>query len=132
MATCLLSLRGDIEELKKFFLELLKQVNYTVILEEGLEDGFRLIGANRMRISQLYIALHSLVGGYIPRNRITIELTAHRDGDVMEATLRSVPYLDTLDLETKEYTQGEKERCIKLVELFSEQINIQFAHTQFS
>ncbi len=127
MATGLLRLRGSIEELKEFFLGLLKQVNYKVILEEGLEDGFRLIGANSVRISQLYIALRSLFGGYIPRNRITIELTAHRDGDVIEAVLRSVPFLDTLDLETKEYEQGEKERCQKLVELFSEQINMQFA-----
>jgi len=126
MATRLLSLQGDIEELKKFFLELLKQVNYKVILEEGLENGFRVIGASGQRISQLAIALHSLVGGYVPRNRITIELTAHRDGAVMEATLKSIPYLDTLDLETKEYTLGEQERCIKLVERFSEQINKQF------
>ena len=126
MATRLLSLRGDIEELKKFFLELLRQVGYTVILEEGLETGFSVIGASGQRISQLAIALHSLFGGYIPRNRIAIELKAHRDGAVMKATLKSIPYLDILDIETKEYTQGEQERCTKLVELFSEQISKQF------
>ena len=126
MATHLLSLRGDIEELKKFFLELLKQVGYTVILKEGLETGFIVIGADRERTSQLSVALHSLVGGYMPMNRIAIELTAHRDGAVMKATLKSIPYLDILDIETKEYTQGEQERCTKLVELFSEQISNQF------
>ena len=126
MATHLLSLRGDIEDLKKFFLELLKQVNYTVILEEGFETGFRVIGASSQRTSQLAVALHALVGGYIPRNRIAIELTTHRDGAVMKATLKIIPYLDILDIETTEYTQGEQERCAKLAQMFSEQINKQF------
>ena len=127
MATQTLSLRGDIEELKKFFRELLIQVGYTVILEEGLETGFRVIGADRARTSQLYIALHSLVGGYVPRNRVAIELTAHRDGATMKATLKSIPYLDILDVETKEYTQSEQERCEKLVNLFSEQMLEKFS-----
>jgi hypothetical protein len=127
MATRPLSLRGDIEEMKKFFLELLKQVGYTVILEEGLETGFRVIGADRARTSQLYVALHALVGGYVPKNRITIELTAHRDGVPMKATLKSIPYLDILDIETKEYTQSEQERCEKLVNLFAEQMLDKFS-----
>ena len=127
MATRPLSLRGNIKELKKFFLELLKQVGYAVILEEGLETGFRVIGADRARTSQLSVALHALVGGYVPKNRIAIELTAHRDCAAMKATLKSIPYLDILDVETKEYTQSEQERCEKLVNLLSEQILEKFS-----
>jgi len=122
MATCYLTIQGDIKELKSFFLGLLENVAFKLIQIEESEKYLKMIGANKERISQLIVALNSLFGGYVHKNRITIELTARTDGTSLETTVKSIPYLDILDIEAKEYTKSEQERCEKLVKLFSDQM----------
>lgn len=122
MATCYLTIQGDIKELKSFFLDLLEKVAFKLIQVEESENYLIIIGANKERISQLIVALSSLFGGYVHKNRIAIELTAHTDGISLETTVKSIPYLDILDIEAKEYTKSEQERCEKLVKLFSDQM----------
>jgi hypothetical protein len=96
MVTQTLNLHGNLEELSAFFLELLREVNFTVILEEDLEAGFRIIGTDRKRMSQLAVTLFSFTGGYLPRNRIATELAALQNDGTVTATLKSSPYIDIL------------------------------------
>jgi hypothetical protein len=64
--------------------------------------------------------------GYIHRNRIVIELTAHQENDHLTATMICKPYLDVVDIEVPEEKPEEKERCERLVNLFSERIREKF------
>lgn len=127
MAARYLSLQGDIKELESFFLGLLEKVAFTLILVEESERRIRMVGANSERVSQLIVALNSLLGGYLHRNRIAIELTAQIEGTMIKATVKSMPYLDILDIEAKEYTRNEQERCERLVKLFSDQLTENFS-----
>jgi hypothetical protein len=122
MAANLLSLQGDIEELKTFFLGLLEEAGFSLVYREESGAGFKMVGANRERVSQLIITLNSLLGGYVPKNRVAVELQARRDGAALSASLRGVNYLDILDIEAREFTQSELEICVRLVSLFSEQL----------
>jgi hypothetical protein len=122
MVTQTLNLHGNLEELSAFFLELLREVNFTVILEEDLEAGFRMIGTDRKRMSQLAVTLFSLTGGYLPRNRIAIELTALQNDGTVTATLKSSPYIDILDVEATAYTKSENEVCLRLTKTFADRM----------
>lgn len=122
MVTQTLNLHVKLEELSAFFLELLREVNFTVVLEEDLEAGFRIIGTNRKRVSQLVATLFSLTGGYLPQNRIAIELRALQNGDAVTATLKSSPYIDILDVEATAYTKSENETCSRLTKTFADRM----------
>lgn len=122
MAFNQLSLRGDIEELNKFFLTLLGEVGFPLIYSEESGAGFKMVGANRERVSQLIVTLGSMLWGYAPKNRVAVELEARREGAALMASLRGVSYLDILDIEAKEFTQSEMESCVRLVSLFSERL----------
>jgi hypothetical protein len=126
MAMQTLNLSANLEELSALFLELLREVNFTVILHEDLEAGFRIIGADKKRMSQLTATLFSIIGGYLPRNRIAIELTALLDDGIITATLKCSPYLDILDIEAKTYTQRENETYLKLIKTFTDRIMEKF------
>jgi len=127
MATQTFSLSANLEELSALFLDLLREINFTIILHEDLEAGFRIIGANKTRLSQLTVTLYSLTGGYFPQNRIAIELTAILDRGIITATLKCSPYLDILDIEVKANNQREKETCLKLIKTLTDRIAEKFS-----
>ena len=126
MAVLNLSLHGETEELRDFFIEFLGEIGFFIIHREEWRDGFRIMGASAKRTSQLTATLMNLFIGYIPRNRTAIELTARRDDGLMTATLMCTPYLDVVDLEAPDGDPQEKERCEKLTNLFHDRIQDKF------
>lgn len=122
MAARTLRLRGDHKELFQLFKTMLGEVNFFIIYEERKGDGFRVISVNRKRTSQLVSTLLSLIGGFIPRKRLVIELLAfERDGE-LTAELKCKPYLDNLDMEAVVESRAELDRCEQLVGLFGNRI----------
>jgi hypothetical protein len=126
MTTLNLSLHGDGEELRDLFIKLLGEIGFFIIHQEELRDGFRVIGASAKRASQLTATMLNLFIGYIHRNRIVIEMTAHQENDHLTATMICKPYLDVVDIPVPEEKPEEKERCERLVSLFSERIREKF------
>ncbi|MFQ6053346.1 MAG: hypothetical protein ACE5OO_03840 [Candidatus Bathyarchaeia archaeon] len=122
MATRTLRLRGDRRGLYLLFRALLRDINFTVIHEEHLGGGFRVVGVNKKRVPQWASALLSLVGGYIPRKRVAIELTASERDGILTVDLECVPYLDILDMEAAVESQEERDMCTRLAEIFEERI----------
>jgi hypothetical protein len=113
----------DIEELRLIFKEYLDENRFLLVDEdEDLDGGFRMIGVNDKRRSMLSSVMMSLIGGFIPRNRVALELIAHRSDDVSIALLRCVPYLDNSDLETTPQSPQEKNRCEDLARALEKKI----------
>jgi hypothetical protein len=125
LTTLNLSLQGDCEELRDFYIELLGEIGFFIIHQEEWGDGFRVIGANAKRSSQLTATIMNLFIGYIHKNRIAIELVGHREKDHLAATLMCTPYLDVVDLAAPDEKPDEKERCERLVNLFYDRIQEQ-------
>ena len=67
-----------------------------------------MLGANNKKSSLLSSVMTSLIGGFIPRNRVALELIAHRRDDLLITILRCVPYLDNADLETTPQSPQER------------------------
>lgn len=126
MTTLNLSLQGDCEELRDFYIELLGEIGFFNIHQEEWGDGFRVIGASAKRSSQLTTTIMNLFIGYIHKNRIVIELVVHRENDHLAATLMCTPYLDVVDLEAPDEKPEEKERCERLVNMFYDRIQGKF------
>ena len=122
-----LSLQGDCEELRDFYVELLGEIGFYIIHQEEWEDGFRVIGANAKRSSQLTTTIMNLFIGYIHKNRIVIELGAHRENNHLTAQLTCTPYLDVVDLVAPDEKPEEKERCERLINMFYDQIQGKFS-----
>jgi len=122
MAARTIRLQGDHEELYSFFKELLQDVNFVILHEEQLGDGFHIVAVNKKRTSQLTTALLSLIGGFILRRRTGIELFAQERDGVLTAELRCAPYLGSLDIEVAAESQEERDMCRRLVELFGDKI----------
>ncbi len=126
MTTLNLSIQCDCEELRDFYIKLLNEIGFYTIHQEEWSDGFRVMGASAKRSSQLTTTIMNLFIGYIHKNRIVIELTAHRVNDHLAATLICVPYLDVVDLEAPDEKPEEKERCERLVNRFYDRIQGKF------
>ncbi len=126
MTTLNLSLQCDCEELRDFYISLLGEIGFFNIHQEEWGDGFRVIGASAKRSSQLTATIMNLFIGYIPQNRIVIELVAHREKDHLAATLMCTPYLDMVDLEAPDEKPEERERCERLARLFYDRIQGKF------
>jgi len=122
MAARTIQLRGDHRELHSFFKGLLKNVNFIIIHEENLDDGFLVVAVNKKRMSQLTAELMSLIGGFIPRNRIGIELFALEREDVLTVELKCNPYLSSLDMEAVIESPAELDKCKRQMEFFEEKI----------
>lgn len=115
-------LRSGHRELYDLFKTMLREVNFITIHEEHVVDGFRVVGINKKRTSLLTSTMLSLVGGYIPRKRLAIELYAlERDGE-LTAEMKCKPYIDNIDMEAAVENQEELDRCERLVELFEKEI----------
>ena len=126
MTTLNFSLQGDCEELRDFYIEFLNEIGFFNIHQEEWGDGLRVIGASAKRSSQLTTTIMNLFIGYIHKNRIVIELVAHRENDHLAATLMCTPYLDVVDLEAPDEIPEEKERCERLVNMFYDRIQGKF------
>lgn len=101
---------------------MIRGVNFIAIHEERMSRGFRIIVVNRKRTSQLTSTLLSLIGSYIPRKRVAIDLVVSEKDGELTAELRCKPYLDNLDMEAAVESKEELERCEKLAELFENEI----------
>ncbi len=126
MTTLNLSLQGNCEELRDFYIELLGEIGFFNIHQEEWGDGFRVMGASAKRSSQLTATIMNLFIGYIHKNRIVIELVAQRENDHLAASLTCTPYLDVVDLVAPDEKPEEKERCERLVNMFYDRIHGKF------
>ena len=116
-------LNGDIEALRGIFKKCLDEARFLLVDEdEDLDGGFRILGVNEKRRSMLSSVMMSLIGGFIPRNRVALELIARRRDDLSIAFLRCVPYLDNADLETKSQSPKERKRCEELARALEKKI----------
>ncbi|MBA7626128.1 hypothetical protein ES703_33570 [subsurface metagenome] len=113
----------DIETLRGIFKKCLDEARFLLIDDdEDLDGGFRMIGVNEKRRSMLDSVMTSLIGGFIPRNRVALELIAHRRDDVSIVILRCVPYMDNADLETKHQSPQERNNCEELARALEKKI----------
>jgi len=118
-----LKLKMEIDELRGIFMESLETARFLLVYEEGdLDGGFRIVGVNEKRRSLLSSVMTSLIGGFIPRNRVALELIAHRRDDLLIAILRCVPYMDNADLETTPQSPQEGKRCEELARALEKKI----------
>jgi hypothetical protein len=115
MANMNFSTYGDLKELRGCFHDILGGIGFIVIHEEGWETGFRVIGADRKRASQLTTTMMNMFIGYVRRNRIVVELEAWREKGLTTAKLTCDPYLDVVDIKSPDKIPVEIERCERLV-----------------
>ncbi len=107
-----LEFKLDIKALRGIFNEYLDETQFILINdEEDVDGGFRMLGVNKTKSSLLSSVMTSLIGGFIPRNRMALELIAHRRDDLLITILRCVPYMDNADLETTPQSPQERKRC---------------------
>ena len=105
----------DVEVLRRIFKEYLEETRFLLVDEEDeLDGGFRMLGVNNKKSSLLDSVMISLIGGFIPRNRVALELIVHIRNDFLITILRCVPYLDNADIETTPQSPQESNRCEEL------------------
>jgi len=106
---------GDIEALRGIFMEYLDETHFILVDEEDeVDGGFRMLGVNNKKRSLLSSVMTSLIGGFVPRNRVALEMIAHGRDDLVITILRCVPYMDNADLETTPQSPQERKRCEEL------------------
>jgi hypothetical protein len=126
LTTLNLNFQGAFEELRDYYIELLGEIGFFIIHQEEWGDGFRVIGINAKRSSQLTATIMNLFIGYIHKNRIAIELVAHRENNHLAAFLICTSYLDVVDLVAPDEKPEEKERCERLANMFYDRIQGKF------
>lgn len=126
MAVKNVKLLGDLKELFGFMREMLQKAHFIIMKEEDLGDGFRISVVNRKRTSLMTTTLLSLIGGYVPRNRVGLELTARDIGECLTVSIKCTSYLDNLDLELPDRKQEDRETCENLAEAFMSKITERF------
>lgn len=109
--------------LLEVFLGLLDEIDFKVIHKEEHADGFRVIASSRPRRSQLSMTMMNMFTGYVPRNRLAVELEARNRGDATQAVLRCSPYLDVLDMPAPSGDPREEELSLKLADLVTDRLN---------
>ena len=119
----ILELNGDLEEVRGIFMRYLEETRFLLVdEEEDLDGGFRMIGVNNKKSSLLSSVMMSLIGGFIPRNRVALELIAHKRDMGALVILRCIPYLDDADLETTPQSPQERKRCDDLARALTNKI----------
>ncbi len=81
-----------------------------------------MLGVNKTKRSLLSSVMTSLIGGFIPRNRVALELIAHRRDDLLITILRCVPYMDNADLETTPQSPQESKSCEEMARALEKKI----------
>ena len=127
MSTKTIELSGDLTELKMFFKDTLREINFIILDEENFSDRFRIFGVNKKRTSLMAITMLSLIGGYIPQKRVALELIAWEKNASLGAMLKCIPYIDTIDMEATVETPQESERCENLAKLLVDKITKRFS-----
>jgi len=122
MAEKRIELSGDLVSLRDAFKDVLREAGFIIAGENILSDRFSVVGVNKKRKSLMVTTLISLFWGYIPEKRTAMELVAFGKEGILNATLRCVPYIDTVDMEMKVETTKEKETCQQLVRIFLDRI----------
>ena len=122
MAEKRIELSGDLVSLRDAFKDVLREAGFIIAEENILSDRFSVVGVNKKRKSLMVTTLISLFWGYIPEKRTAMELVAFGKEGILNATLRCVPYIDTVDMEMKAETTKEKEKCQQLVRIFLDRI----------
>ncbi len=113
----------DIEALRGIFNEYLDEAQFILVDEdEDVDGGFRMLSVNKKKSSLLSSVMTSLIGGFIPRNRLALELIAHRRDDMLIAILRCVSYMDNADLETTPQSPQETKLCEELARTLQKKI----------
>lgn len=129
VATKRMELSGNLEYLMSFFKDTLGEVGFIIVEEDAHDDRFSVVGVNKKRRSLMATTLMSLIWGYIPEKRTAIELIASGEGESINAVLRCVPYIDTVDMELKAETAQEEEKCQRILNLFRDRITKKFGKT---
>ncbi len=110
-----LEINLGVEVLRGIFKEYLEETRFLLIDEEDeLDGGFRMLGVNNKKSSLLDSVMTSLIGGFIPRNRVALELITHKRDYFLITILRCVPYLNNADIETTTQSPQESKRCEEL------------------
>lgn len=122
MAEKRIELSGDLVSLRDAFKDVLREAGFIIAEENILSDRFSVVGVNKKRKSLMVTTLISIFWGYIPENRTAMELVAFGKEGILNATLRCVPYIDTVDMEMIAETTKEKETCQQLVRIFLDRI----------
>ncbi|MCW4050880.1 MAG: hypothetical protein NWE89_14215 [Candidatus Bathyarchaeota archaeon] len=118
-----MELNGDLEELRDIFMGYLEETRFLLVdEEEDLDGGFRVLGVNENKRSIFSSVMMSLIGGFVPRNRVALELIAHKRDMGALAILRCAPYLDNADLETTPQSPQESKRCEELARALTSKI----------
>ncbi len=107
-----LEINLDLDELRDVLKESMEEAGFLLVDDfDDSDGGFRMLGVNEKRSSMLSNFMMFLIGGFIPRNRVALELSAHRNDNFSIVILRCAPYLNDVDVETTPQTPRESERC---------------------
>ena len=125
-----MELNVDVEVLKGIFKEYLDETQFILVDEEDEgEGGFRMLSVNKKKRSLLSSVMTSLIGGFIPRNRVALEIIAHRRDDWLITILRCIPYMDNADMETTPQSPQERKRCEERARHLGKQILAKLSET---
>ncbi|MFP3951942.1 MAG: hypothetical protein ACLFVP_07395 [Candidatus Bathyarchaeia archaeon] len=117
--------RGELGELHDLFIEILEDAEFQILTDKSSSESIRIIGMNRGRSSQLTSTLFSIIGGYVEKNRIGVELYAMKKGGIIVGALRCSPYLSSFDMEVS--AEGKDlEKCRNLLRLFRDKIKSEY------
>jgi len=121
-----MELEGGLADLHDFFIKALEGAKFHILAERIEPESIRVLGVNRKRTSHLTSTIFSIIGGYIEKNRIGIELLARKKGDTIEGDLRCSPYLSNFDMEV--VAEGkELEKCRDILNFFQDKIKTEYS-----
>lgn len=120
-----MELEGGLADLHDFFIKALEEAKFHILADRVEPGSIRILGVNRERTSHLTSTIFSIIGGYIEKNRIGIELLARKRDELIEGELRCSPYLSSFDMEV--VAEGrELEKCRDLLTFFQEKIENEY------
>ncbi len=122
MASRTLRLRANRTELLSFFQNIFREYKFVIIYEEHLRNGFRLVAVNKKKESLMKTHLLSLIGGFIARNRLGVEIFAVEKEGYLDVDMRSAPYIPNIDMEAAIERQSDLDRCETVIGFFEEKI----------
>jgi hypothetical protein len=122
MAVRTLRLRADRAELYSIFQNIFREHKFTIIHEEHLGSGFRIVAVNKKKESQMIATLMSLMGGFLARNRLGVEIFAVEKEGCLDLEMRSAPYIPNIDMEAVVESRSDLDRCGIVIDFFEEKI----------
>ncbi len=129
MVTRRMELSGSLEHLRSVFKDTLGEAGFIIFEEDIHGDRFSVVGVNKKRRSLMVTTLMSMIWGHIPEKRMAVELKASGEDGSINAVLRCIPYMETVDMEVKAETALEEEKCRRIVDIFWDRISEKFCET---